>query len=201
MEGRIVLVKLLCKDTANARIGVFSPCIAFRVAGSPGKTLNSFDSFTNSSLDEDDDAMDLSLHPFTRLLRRAFASSGTPSAHPCNPRAKSEQSQNSFLFFFSCLVRVDGNHNKRTFRHTHLYCFSPRSSSAGQSKGLDRSSMAFRKKRKDEFIAYWIENGIFFDFSSENEKLRVPIIVESRINFLREKMSAVFCFLLLLLGL
>ncbi|EFX76342.1 hypothetical protein DAPPUDRAFT_306244 [Daphnia pulex] len=36
MEGRIVLVKLLCKDTANARIGVFSPCIAFRVAGSPG---------------------------------------------------------------------------------------------------------------------------------------------------------------------
>ena len=40
MEGRIVLVKLLCKDTANARIGVFSPCIAFRVAGSPG---NSFD--------------------------------------------------------------------------------------------------------------------------------------------------------------
>ena len=121
MEGRIVLVKLLCKDTANARIGVFSPCIAFRVAGSPGKTLNSFDSFTNSSLDEDDDAMDLSLHPFTRLLRRAFASSGTPSAHPCNPQAKSEQSQNSFLFFFSFLVRVDGNQNKRTFRHTHLY--------------------------------------------------------------------------------
>lgn len=39
MEGRIVLVKLLCKDTANARIGVFSPCIAFRVAGSPGNSF------------------------------------------------------------------------------------------------------------------------------------------------------------------
>ena len=36
MEGRIVLVKLLCKDTANTHVGVFSPCIAFRVAGSPG---------------------------------------------------------------------------------------------------------------------------------------------------------------------
>ena len=55
------------------------------------------------------------------------------------------------LFYFSLffLVRVDGNQNKRTFRHTHLYCFSPRSSSAGQSKGLDRSSMAFRKKREE----------------------------------------------------
>lgn len=39
MEGRIVLVKLLCKDTANARVGVFSPCIAFRVAGSPGNSF------------------------------------------------------------------------------------------------------------------------------------------------------------------
>ena len=38
LEGRIVLIKLLCKDTSNAGIGVFSPCIAFRVAGSPGKS-------------------------------------------------------------------------------------------------------------------------------------------------------------------
>lgn len=37
LEGRIVLITLLCKDVANARVGVFSPCVAFRVAGSPGK--------------------------------------------------------------------------------------------------------------------------------------------------------------------
>lgn len=45
MEGRIVLVRLLCKDTANQRIGVFSPCIAFRVAGSPGKAAFASDRF------------------------------------------------------------------------------------------------------------------------------------------------------------
>ena len=47
MEGRIVLVKLLCKDTANTHIGVFSPCIAFRVAGSPGTVYARISFFTS----------------------------------------------------------------------------------------------------------------------------------------------------------
>ncbi|KAK2727516.1 hypothetical protein QYM36_008114 [Artemia franciscana] len=46
LDGRVILVRLLCKDTANARIGVFSPCIAFRVAGSPGVAEVVFDGGT-----------------------------------------------------------------------------------------------------------------------------------------------------------
>ncbi|XP_067002355.2 uncharacterized protein sha [Anabrus simplex] len=40
MEGRLILVHLLCKDVGTAAVGsqdqtLFSPCVAFRVAGSP----------------------------------------------------------------------------------------------------------------------------------------------------------------------
>ena len=36
VEGRLVLVHLLCKHTGRTARRLFSPCIAFRVAGSPG---------------------------------------------------------------------------------------------------------------------------------------------------------------------
>ncbi|XP_071537928.1 uncharacterized protein sha [Panulirus ornatus] len=35
-EGRLVLVKLICRDAAQHNTPVFRPCLAFRVAGSPG---------------------------------------------------------------------------------------------------------------------------------------------------------------------
>jgi len=39
LEGRLVLVHLLCKDSAKGRRKLFSPCISFRIAGSPGKAV------------------------------------------------------------------------------------------------------------------------------------------------------------------
>jgi len=36
LEGRLLLVNLLCKDTGGTDTDLFSPCIAFRTAGSPG---------------------------------------------------------------------------------------------------------------------------------------------------------------------
>nr|XP_045624756.1 uncharacterized protein LOC123774467 [Procambarus clarkii] len=36
VEGRLVLVTLICRDAAQPDTPVFSPCLAFRVAGSPG---------------------------------------------------------------------------------------------------------------------------------------------------------------------
>ena len=37
IEGRLVLVRLLCKDAGNDMRARFSPCVAFRVAGTQGK--------------------------------------------------------------------------------------------------------------------------------------------------------------------
>ena len=37
LEGRLLLVHLLCKDSAKGRRKLFSPCISFRIAGSPGR--------------------------------------------------------------------------------------------------------------------------------------------------------------------
>lgn len=88
MEGRIVLVKLLCKDTgtcpllrlslrlkrvyhhspcllnptANVRIGVFSPCIAFRVAGSPGRRILNLSSALRGVRISLGDLLSLDLH-------------------------------------------------------------------------------------------------------------------------------------------
>ena len=39
LEGRLVLVHLLCKDSVKGKRKLFSPCVSFRIAGSPGKTL------------------------------------------------------------------------------------------------------------------------------------------------------------------
>ncbi|ROT76235.1 hypothetical protein C7M84_005189 [Penaeus vannamei] len=36
-EGRLVLVTLICRDAAQPSTPVFRPCLAFRVAGSPGR--------------------------------------------------------------------------------------------------------------------------------------------------------------------
>ena len=35
-EGRLVVVSLICRDAAQPATPVFRPCLAFRVAGSPG---------------------------------------------------------------------------------------------------------------------------------------------------------------------
>ncbi|KAF0290475.1 hypothetical protein FJT64_001226 [Amphibalanus amphitrite] len=37
LRGRLVLVRLLCKDAASALRARFAPCLAFRVAGTQGK--------------------------------------------------------------------------------------------------------------------------------------------------------------------
>lgn len=38
MEGRIILVHLMCKDASAAdEPKIFTPCIAFRVAGNPSE--------------------------------------------------------------------------------------------------------------------------------------------------------------------
>lgn len=39
-EGRLVLVSLICRDAAQPSTPVFRPCLAFRVAGSPGVYKN-----------------------------------------------------------------------------------------------------------------------------------------------------------------
>ena len=36
-EGRLVLVSLICRDTSVPETPLFHPCVAFRVAGTPGK--------------------------------------------------------------------------------------------------------------------------------------------------------------------
>ena len=36
LEGRLVLIHLLCKDLGRKENSLYSPCISFRVAGSPG---------------------------------------------------------------------------------------------------------------------------------------------------------------------
>jgi len=37
-EGRVVTAKLVCRDASpKSTSGVFTPCVAFRVAGSPSK--------------------------------------------------------------------------------------------------------------------------------------------------------------------
>ena len=38
-EGRLVLVTLICRDAAQPATPVFRPCLAFRVAGSPGELI------------------------------------------------------------------------------------------------------------------------------------------------------------------
>ena len=43
MEGRLILVHLMCKDVGSGVNGqnqnIFTPCVAFRVAGTPSKWL------------------------------------------------------------------------------------------------------------------------------------------------------------------
>jgi len=39
LEGRLVLIHLLCKDSVKGKRKLFSPCISFRIAGSPGKAV------------------------------------------------------------------------------------------------------------------------------------------------------------------
>ena len=39
LEGRLALVSLLCKEGTGARRNIFSPCVSFRIAGSPGKSV------------------------------------------------------------------------------------------------------------------------------------------------------------------
>ena len=39
LEGRVVLVQLLCKEAARTNRKLFSPCISFRIAGSPGQPV------------------------------------------------------------------------------------------------------------------------------------------------------------------
>lgn len=46
MAGRLILIQMLCKDlakdpTATDLKSVFTPCVAFRVAGTPSKYINS----------------------------------------------------------------------------------------------------------------------------------------------------------------
>lgn len=43
MEGRLILVHLMCKDANGAeQHKIFTPCVAFRVAGNPSKTFSIF---------------------------------------------------------------------------------------------------------------------------------------------------------------
>lgn len=93
MEGRIVLVKLLCKDTANARIGVFSPCIAFRVAGSPGN------SFYSSTLVNSGDLMQSTSSITTCLGKQRNICIGR---HAINPSVKSA----GHYFFLSIVLQA-----------------------------------------------------------------------------------------------
>lgn len=39
LEGRLALVSLLCKEGAGGTRNIFSPCVSFRIAGSPGKSV------------------------------------------------------------------------------------------------------------------------------------------------------------------
>merc|ERR1719510_1376462 len=39
LEGRLALVSLLCKEGTAGRRNIFSPCVSFRIAGSPGKSV------------------------------------------------------------------------------------------------------------------------------------------------------------------
>lgn len=40
MEGRLILVHLMCKDaTESEQHKILTPCVAFRVAGNPSKRL------------------------------------------------------------------------------------------------------------------------------------------------------------------
>ena len=39
LEGRLALVSLLCKEGTGAGRNIFSPCVSFRIAGSPGKSV------------------------------------------------------------------------------------------------------------------------------------------------------------------
>ena len=37
LEGRLLLIHLLCKHTAQQSRRLYAPCVSFRIAGSPGK--------------------------------------------------------------------------------------------------------------------------------------------------------------------
>lgn len=41
MEGRLLLVSLMCKDMSDNAVqsSIFTPCVAFRVAGTPSKFI------------------------------------------------------------------------------------------------------------------------------------------------------------------
>lgn len=43
-EGKVVVARLVCRDASpkTTNPGVFSPCVTFRVAGSPSKTSKCF---------------------------------------------------------------------------------------------------------------------------------------------------------------
>ena len=43
IEGRLVLVRLICKDDGDATRALFSPCVAFRVAGTQGELRDASD--------------------------------------------------------------------------------------------------------------------------------------------------------------
>jgi len=54
LEGRLLLIHLLCKDTGQQSTRLFAPCISFRIAGSPGLKIIEKPEELNKSLTERD---------------------------------------------------------------------------------------------------------------------------------------------------